>query len=347
MEESEYRAFLADVAERDLTTPLAITREGMVLDGHHQLRAALELGLPQVPVRIVAPEDEFAYMLKAVLRRRNLTPSQRAAVALEFADYETRLAQGKGRQRANLRHGCSEVANLPPRSERVCEYVAGVGSVAPRTAQDAITVKEGDPDLFEQVKMGRTPVHRAARQVRQRRLRERLAQAPPLPADVFDLIYADPPWASPNPDSDWSAENHYVTMAHEQIKALAVPAADDAVLFLWALACQLPQALEVIEAWGFRYVAEAVWVKQSIGLGSWVRYRHEPLLIAVRGTMRAPDPELRFDSVIEAPRREHSRKPDEAYERIERAYPECSKLELFARGKPRPGWSAWGNEVEP
>jgi len=135
-------------------------------------------------------------------------------------------------------------------------------------------------------------------------------------------------------------------MALGKIKAQKVPAAEDAVLFLWALGCQLPQALEVIDAWGFRYVAQAVWTKDSIGLGSWVRYRHEPLLIAVRGDMRAPDPEHRFDSVIEAPRREHSRKPDEVYERIERAYPNCSKLELFARGKARPGWTAWGNQAE-
>jgi N6-adenosine-specific RNA methylase IME4/ParB-like chromosome segregation protein Spo0J len=346
MEEREYRAFLADVAERGLTTPLAVTQAGIVLDGHQQLRAALEVGLTQVPVRIVAPEDELAYMLKASLRRRNLTPSQRAALALELVDYESRLAHGKERQRANLRRAESEAATLPPRSERVCEYVAGLASVAPRTAQDAITVKEEDPELFERLKAGTTPAHRAARQVRQHRLRERIGQAPPLPEGVFDLIYADPPWASANADSDWAPENHYPTMALEQIKALSVPAADDAVLFLWALGCQLPQALEVIEAWDFRFVAEAVWVKQSIGLGSWVRYRHEPLLIAVRGTIQAPDPQHRFGSVIEAHRRQHSRKPDQVYELIERAYPHCSKLELFARGKARTGWSTWGNEVE-
>jgi N6-adenosine-specific RNA methylase IME4 len=51
--------------------------------------------------------------------------------------------------------------------------------------------------------------------------------------------------------------------------------------------------------------------------------------------------------VIEAKKRGHSRKPDEAYERIEHMYPTASKVELFARGKPRPGWTAWGNEVSP
>jgi N6-adenosine-specific RNA methylase IME4 len=107
----------------------------------------------------------------------------------------------------------------------------------------------------------------------------------------------------------------------------------------------LPKGFEVLEAWGFEYRTELVWVKPSIGTGSWTRNRHEDLLFATRGKQRAPEPELRPDSVIEAPRRRHSQKPVETYERIETAYPEASKVELFARGKPRPGWIAWGNEV--
>jgi N6-adenosine-specific RNA methylase IME4 len=345
MEGREFEDFVADVRANGLTTALDVTPAGVVLDGRERLRAACALGLETVSVRLVEPEDEFDYILRALLRRKHLSESRRAALALELADYRERRQQAKTRQRANLR-GAAEGATLPPRGEKTREFVARVAGVSARTAQDAITVKEEDPQLFEQVKAGRTPAHRAARQVRQRRLRVEIGQAPPLPDGLFQVVYADPPWASANADSDWAPENHYPTMALEQIKALQVPAADDAVLFLWALGCQLPQTLEVIEAWGFRYVAECVWVKQSIGLGSWVRYRHEPLLIAVRGTIGAPEPEHRFDSVIAAPRRQHSRKPEQVYELIERAYPHCSKLELFARGKARTGWTAWGNQVE-
>jgi N6-adenosine-specific RNA methylase IME4 len=49
--------------------------------------------------------------------------------------------------------------------------------------------------------------------------------------------------------------------------------------------------------------------------------------------------------VIMAPRREHSRKPYEAYELIERMFPTLPKIELFARGAPRWGWTVWGNEI--
>jgi len=88
-----------------------------------------------------------------------------------------------------------------------------------------------------------------------------------------------------------------------------------------------------------------VWVKDKIGLGYFVRNQHELLLVATRGDMPSPSPANRQPSVIEAPRREHSRKPDEAYALIERMYPSLPKIELFARNT-RSGWDPWGNEAE-
>src|SRR5687767_11030465 len=83
MTAEEYRTFVSDIAERGLRVPLDITAVGIVLDGHQRLRAARELSLPSVPVRIVSPEDEVEYMLLAAMRRRQLSPSQRAALAVE------------------------------------------------------------------------------------------------------------------------------------------------------------------------------------------------------------------------------------------------------------------------
>jgi hypothetical protein len=82
----------------------------------------------------------------------------------------------------------------------------------------------------------------------------------------------------------------------------------------------------------------------AFGLGFYCRTQHEHLLIATRGVRLHPSPSNLSSSVIYGPRREHSRKPDEAYEVIERMYPELPKLELFAR-KRRPGWTVWGNEI--
>jgi N6-adenosine-specific RNA methylase IME4 len=82
-------------------------------------------------------------------------------------------------------------------------------------------------------------------------------------------------------------------------------------------------------------------------MGYWVRSRHELLLIATRGSIPAPAMGTQWSSVIFAPVREHSRKPDEAYDLIEAYFPSLPKIELFGRGKARAGWDIWGNEAEP
>ena len=168
----------------------------------------------------------------------------------------------------------------------------------------------------------------------------------------YPVIYADPPWDyrlyNETTGSQRAAAEHYPTMKLDEICALPVAdiATDDAILFLWTTAPHLQESFEVLAAWGFEYKTNAVWVKHAQGLGFFVRGQHEHLLIATRGDIPCPLPGNRPASVIEASRREHSRKPDEAYDLIERMYPELPKIELFARGK-REGWSAWSNQAAP
>jgi N6-adenosine-specific RNA methylase IME4 len=344
MPADQYRAFRSDIAERSITTPLEITAENVVLDGRERLKAARELGIEQLPVRIVAPGDEREYMLLCALKRRQLTASQRAALALELECYRELRGEGSKRRLQNLRQ-TTEVANLPPRG-KTRELAAEWAGVSPRTVQDAATVQAHDPELFARVKAGQLAADMAARRVR-RALRDAgLPPAPPLPAGPFELIYADPPWQLGSPDGRNAPERHYPTMALEEITNLQLPAAEDALLLLWAVNCLLPEALQVIDAWGFRYKTNLVWVKPSIGLGNWTRNRHELLLLATRGRFPIAEPDKRLDSVIEAPRERHSQKPARCYELIEQTWPQPSKLELFAR-QARPGWAAWGNQLGP
>lgn len=337
----QYEAFCADIAERGILAALEITRAGVVLDGRARLQAALELQLRTVPVRIVEPVDEREYVLRAALLRRDLNPSQRAALALELDSSEHARTEAEGRRRQGLRS--QQVATLPP-AGKTRDYVAELAGVSARTVQDAETVRQHDQELFARIKAGDLPAHVAARRVRRRLRDSTLATPPPLPDRPFELIYADPPWQIGSPDSAKAPENHYPTMAPEGIKQLRPDAADDAVLFLWAVNQLLPLALEVMDTWEFGYRTNLVWVKPSIGLGHWARNQHELLLVGVRGNISAPDPQDRPHSVIDARRGRHSQKPDDVYELIERAYPQLSKLEMFAR-RARPGWAAWGNEA--
>jgi N6-adenosine-specific RNA methylase IME4 len=327
MPPDEYAVFLSDVAEHGITTALDTTSAGVVLDGRHRLQAALQTNQRRVPVRIVSPKDEVAYLVRQAVLRRQLTPSQRAAIIV-----------------AHQAHQGIDVATLPtPQTGRPRDAVAALAGVSPRLIQDAHTVHQYNPDLFQQVHDGRLAVHRAANRVRRLR-RDAHLTTPALPPGHYQVILADPPWRLGNPDSDLAPDQHYPTLPLTDITNLAVPAEKDAILFLWAVSSLLPQACDVCASWGFTYKTNLAWVKQSIGPGVWLRNRHELVLVAVRGAWSPPEPELRVDSVITAPRRRHSQKPDQVYRLIEAMYPRARRLELFARGR-RAGWTSWGNQL--
>jgi N6-adenosine-specific RNA methylase IME4 len=166
---------------------------------------------------------------------------------------------------------------------------------------------------------------------------------------LYGVIYADPPWRfepySRESGMDRAADNHYPTLSVEGINILDVPAADDAVLFMWATVPMLPQALQLMELWGFDYKSHCVWVKDRPGTGFWFRNTHELLLVGTRGDLPAPAPGTQYASVIEAAVGEHSAKPAAFAEMIEELFPSLPAVELFARG-PRLGWDVWGNEAE-
>jgi N6-adenosine-specific RNA methylase IME4 len=165
----------------------------------------------------------------------------------------------------------------------------------------------------------------------------------------YPVLLADPPWRYEHCESPEDAiENYYPTMALEEICALAdkgkVPAARDAILFLWTPAPKVVEAAQVLAAWGFDYRTNITWVKDKIGLGYYVRQKHEHLLIGRRGAFPVPLEANRPESVLFAPRGRHSEKPAGFYEVIERMYPGLPKFELFAR-TARPGWHGYGNEL--
>lgn len=166
---------------------------------------------------------------------------------------------------------------------------------------------------------------------------------------LYSVLLADPPWQYEPWDRDTgmdrSAENHYSCMTTEAICGLEVPAASNAVLFLWRTGPMAEAALQVAKAWGFQYKSEIIWDKGRVITGYWVRSRHEVLMLCTRGSPVAPAPGEQPESLIPvASTRRHSEKPMVFYEIIETMFPTASKIELFARHF-RDGWDAWGNEA--
>jgi len=167
----------------------------------------------------------------------------------------------------------------------------------------------------------------------------------PMPMGNFEIIYADPPWRYDVNHLRGSPEEHYPTMTTDKICSLKVPVSENAVLFLWATNPMLEDALQVMKSWGFQYKTNMVWTKNKMGVGFWFRGQHELLLVGTKGNVSAPEQANRFSSVLMAPVREHSQKPDEVYQIIEKMFPNVKlRLELFARNQ-REGWQSWGNEI--
>lgn len=168
-----------------------------------------------------------------------------------------------------------------------------------------------------------------------------------IPTGVeFGTVYADPPWPH---DEKQNARRrlHYDRMTLDEIKAIPVGSftTADAHLWLWTTTTHLPLALDVIEAWGFQYRAIRVWRKSKLGLGWWVRNRHEFLLLAAKSTKMRTNPGS-LTSEITGRYVKHSQKPD-VYEDIETHSP-GPFLELFSRvERPREGWTTLGSDGVP
>lgn len=201
-------------------------------------------------------------------------------------------------------------------------------------------------------------------------------------AETYSCIAADPPWNEQGGGKcKRGAQRHYALIKkREDILRVMVTApcwrpADNAHLWLWVTNNFLPDGLWLMDALGFRYVTNRAWAKcvqnyhetglpvgwlpQRPGLGQYLRGQHELLLFGVRGRLPArhkrekdgyiPDTSdvgaLRAPTtLLLAPRREHSAKPDQAYTDILHVSP-GPRLEMFARN-PRPGWDVWGNEIK-
>jgi N6-adenosine-specific RNA methylase IME4 len=173
----------------------------------------------------------------------------------------------------------------------------------------------------------------------------------------FRTILADPPWQFQNRTGKVAPEHkrlsRYPTMTLKDIMALPVAdvAADKSHLYLWVPNALLPEGLEVMKAWGFEYKTNLVWEKvrkdgypDGRGVGFYFRNVTELILFGIRGKNNRTEQSGRSQvNLIRSMKREHSKKPDEAYDLIEA----CSvgpRLELFARGA-RSDWTVWGNQA--
>ena len=190
-----------------------------------------------------------------------------------------------------------------------------------------------------------------------RRLRDAVASAVRPLNDFtgpFRVLLADPPWIVERGSGrvKRGAQRYYTLLPTKAIPGVLLgsplwrPHPDGAHLYLWSTNAAIPSALWVMEQVGFRYVTMLTWAKLGrFGLGRYFRGRTEQLLFGVQGPYLPPLCRTQ-GTLLEATRREHSRKPEVAYAAIEAVSP-GPRVEFFARGAGRPGWATWGTEARP
>lgn len=371
------------IADIGLIQPISVRRAGEdfeVIAGVHRLMAYRQLGRDFIPALVRETDDLRAELalIDENLIRNELSPAERAlAIARRKAIYEAlhpdtrqHVAGGLARQNSasdNLSFA-QQTAQATGKNRRTVERDAHRGETLGEETLRAVTgtsLDRGDEldalarlgeaqrvQLIERAVAGedvsvKTAAKQAARAAREIEL---AARQRALPQKKYGVILADPEWRfeprSRETGMDRSADNHYPTSATDDIcrRDVASIAADDCVLFLWATVPMLPDALKVMEAWGFGYVSHRAWRKTRIGTGYWFRNIHELLLVGTRGNVPAPAMGTQYDSVGEGDNSEHSRKPGWQYDLIESYFPHLPKIELNAR-RAREGWDVWGYEA--
>ena len=341
--------------------------ENQILDGRNRFRACQETGVQPEFVNYEGA-DPVGYVLSLNLHRRHLDESQRAMVADNVANLNEgrpknnasieAVSQTQAAEKLNISRsavqrahqvnekGVNELQNAVMDGDVSVSAAADVASL-PKAEQKEIIAK-GEKEILNAAKKIRAERSSKRRKERVEKIINISSNNAELSVDkLYPVVYADPPWRYEDGtirDCD-QIENHYPTMSLDEICELGIPAAKDAILFMWTTAPKLYESMKVLDSWGFSYRSCGVWDKQKMGLGYYFRVQHEILMIATRGDIPVPEVANRPRSVVSIPRTKHSAKPHEFAEIIEQMYPEFSKIELFCR-TPRQGWDVWGNQSD-
>lgn len=335
------RSLIADGCRDSL-----VTWQNTLIDGHNRYEICNKHEIPYKMVEKAFDSRDNAreWIILNQFGRRNLSAYDRSLLALKLKPIYAEKAKEK-----QIESGGAvplKSAKPPIDTRRELSKIAGVGHDTMAKVQK---IEEKAPEkIKQQIKSGDISINQAYQQIRrEEKKQEIIIEIPKILNGLYDVIYADPPWRYDFAETDnRMIENKYPSMDIEDIKAIKVPADNNAVLFLWATAPKLIEALDVMKAWGFTYKTNAIWDKEIIGMGYWFRGQHELLLVGIKGNYSPPQQNHRESSVYKERRTEHSKKPIHYYELIEKSFPSGKYLEMFARNKFNDKWEVWGNQCE-
>jgi ParB/RepB/Spo0J family partition protein len=371
------------IQEIGLLQPIIISSQNVLIAGLHRLEACKALGWNEIDciIKDLGELDAELAEIDENLIRVELTVLERAELLKRRKEiYEAKYPETKasiGKELVNKRWHTTEKISVVSFAEDTAQKLG----VTDRTIRHEIQIAKNIDDEVKSI-IKTTPIADSKKDLlmlarldseKQKKVAEKISeisskkltigdfrelvrkirQGPPipLPPGKYNIIYADPPWQYWE-GGEKNQSKHYPTMTIEEIKNLPVQdlSADNCILFLWATSPMLPEAIEVMKAWGFSYSTVGfVWVKSlkdgtgfAFGLGQWTRTNAEYCLIGTKGHIERKDASI--PQIVYAPREEHSKKPDIVRNLIVKLVGDLPRIELFARQKTE-GWAVWGNEI--
>jgi len=318
-------AELAEIDENLMRNDLTVLEQGEHLQRRNEILEAMgqrapsyrpEKGSTVLPLKTTADIAKEVGLSETSAQRRmqvarNIVPEVKDAIRnTEIADSTTQLL---------------ELARLTP--EKQVEVARSIVNGAESVVEAIKTVKQNNR---------KAEIEKQIEEIKSNNFQ--------APDKKYDVIVMDPPWpyGTQYDPNGRRAANPYPEMSLDEIAAIELPAADNCILWLWTTHKFMRHSFGLLDKWGFRDVAILTWCKDKMGLGSWLRSQSEFCIMAVKGS---PKVNLTNQTtVLHAPMREHSRKPDEFYTMVDDL---CIgyKIDWFSR-EPREGWAQFGNDTE-
>jgi len=342
----EYQALKESIKTEGQHYAIVVNEDFEILDGHHRLKACQELGVePDVEVRKFDNKlKEKKFVLESNLLRRHLDTWHRIKAGKPLLEVYQQEAEERQKLSGELYGRGKDTQNIgePIAEGEALEKFADAIHSNPETVRQALWIEENAPEKIAELDKGEA-ISKVYRNIAHKQKIEELRKQLPKLSEangVYDVIVIDPPWPM---QGEYDAERFrgappYPLLSIEELKNLKIPANDNCVLWLWATNSFLHEAYHLLEAWEFEPKSVLTWVKDSIGVGVWLRGQTEHCVLATKGN---PVIDLHGQSTaLIAPKTEHSEKPREFYDLVTSL---CigRKLDYYAR-KQHEGWDVFG-----
>lgn len=353
---------------------------GILIDGHNRYEICQRYGIKfkTTEMKFDSRQDALIWIIKNQFGRRNLEKYQRGVLALKLKDFFAQKAkenqvrkpdfvpQISAEQKIETRQEIAKAADLSHdtiakietiensgsdelkqaiKDKKVSINTASAISELPKAEQNEVVAK-GEKEILKKAKEIQAEKREKKRTEVVAKLESVEVKEAKALQGVFDVIVIDPPWPMQKIDRDVAPNQtgfDYPVMSIDEIKSVKIPAADNCHMWLWTTHKFLPDALEILKAWDFKYVCTFVWHKnggfQPFGLP---QYNCEFALYARKGSPVFIDTKA-LNTCFNADRGNHSEKPDEFYD-IVRRVTAGRRADMFNR-RAIDGFSTWGKEA--